>query len=278
VNRIRFTDGVARRGRLKDFKVPDIDINAGAHLPTTTTFPAVIWSNGKKRGMKRKNEVEERDVTAAKDAVERGQIAPADSPDFSPDVTSDQGLSINLEEDVEEIVRTDHRVLQRYPDYNNLQPWITPVDAGTRLLFSYFSDIIAPVMVVLDTGSNGYREIILPMALEDDVLRRAVRIVAAQHLGRSVPHVRDAVEASRGTVISHLRQQSLCATEDQVFNKFTWATLIVLLVGETVTGSPTCGFLINMLLCLAENSRTRNEGSDVARFLQTQTNMQVQNH
>ena len=39
-------------------------------------------------------------------------------------------------------------------------------------------------MVVLDTIPNGYRDIILPMALEDEVLRRAIGVVAAQHLGR----------------------------------------------------------------------------------------------
>ena len=111
------------------------------------------------------------------------------------------------------------------------------------------------------------------MAFEDEVLRRAVGVVAAQHLSRERPELKSAAEAGRTAVISRLRKDSLSSSADKVFNQFTWATLVVLLVGETVTGSADYGFLVNMLVCLSKNSKPKNENSDVANFLQAQANM-----
>lgn len=130
-------------------------------------------------------------------------------------------------------------------------------------------------MVVLDTVPNGYRSLILPMAFEDDVLRRAVGVVAAQHLSRGRPEMKTAAEAGRTAIISRLRKEALSSPADQVFNKYTWATLIVLLVGETVTGSADYRFLVQMLLCLSMNIKENaEEGDDEAtQFLKAQTNM-----
>lgn len=109
-------------------------------------------------------------------------------------------------------------------------------------------------MVVLDDNTNGYRSLVLPMALEDDSLRRAVGVVAAQHLSRQKPEIKDAAEAGRAAVISRLRSNSLKQSADTVFDEFTWVTLLVLLVGETVTGSPDFSFFVQMLLCLSTNN------------------------
>jgi hypothetical protein len=62
---------------------------------------------------------------------------------------------------------------------------------------------------------------------------------------------------------------------DKVFNKFTWATLIVLLVGETVTGSADYGFLIQMLLSLSMSKPGRDANPVLFNFLQAQTHMYV---
>lgn len=96
-------------------------------------------------------------------------------------------------------------------------------------------------MVILDKVSNGYREFILPMALQDEVLCRAVAVVATQHLSQGQPALELAAEKGRTAVISRLRRDASLAS--QVFNEFTWATLIVLLVGETVTITPTTASL-----------------------------------
>ena len=128
-------------------------------------------------------------------------------------------------------------------------------------------------MVVLDDDTNGYRSLILPMTFEDDILRRAVCVVAAQHLSRRWPELRDAAEAERAAVISCLRRDSLRQSADKVFSKFTWATLIVLLVGETVTGSTDYRFFVQMLLIVSMSNPGRDLDPVLSTFLQAQTNM-----
>lgn len=56
-------------------------------------------------------------------------------------------------------------------------------------------------MVVLDDDTNGYRSLVLPMAIEDEVLCRAVNVVAAQHLSRQRPKLQRAAEAERAAII-----------------------------------------------------------------------------
>lgn len=128
-------------------------------------------------------------------------------------------------------------------------------------------------MVVLDNHSNGYRSLVLPMALEDDLLRRAVSVVALQHLSRERPELELAADAGRAAVISRLHRDSLKQSADKVFNKFTWATLIVLLVGETVTGSAEFRFFMHMLRCLSSNGLSSHEDPALMAFLLDQSHM-----
>lgn len=130
-------------------------------------------------------------------------------------------------------------------------------------------------MVVLDNISNGYRDLILPMACEDEVLRRAIGVVAAQHLGQKRPDLQNVAETGRSAVISRLRRDALQAPPERVFNMYTWATLIVLLVGETVTGSGEYGYLLQMLLCLSRSrsNQPKDGASSVENFLVQQTHM-----
>lgn len=176
---------------------------------------------------------------------------------------------------------------------HRIVPWIAPIAPETRGLFYHckpqcfllildgvpgltlpaVSEAVAPVMVILDKVSNGYREFILPMALQDEVLCRAVAVVAAQHLSQGNPALEMAAEKGRTAVISRLRRDASLAS--QVFNEFTWATLIVLLVGETVTGNADYSFLVQMMLCLANNDGIRTKESPLTRFLRAQTHMLV---
>lgn len=273
LNRIRFAEGVARRGRLKGFKVPDLDTGRVTCLPSTTSFPKVRWPDERKKqtkpGRARKRQHIKHTTTSSHDIASNAHPARPDP----PLVSEERNVETDVEEDVEEIVRVEDNMSRLYSGYNELQPWIAPLNAKTRMLFSHFSEAIAPAMVIFDTTENGYRELFLPMALEDEVLRRAVAVVAAQHLSRERPELQEPAEVGRIAIISRLRKDSLSRTADQIFNKFTWATLIVLLVGETVTGSSDYRFLIQMLLCLSANSRVERQQLSVNRFLQTQTNM-----
>jgi hypothetical protein len=142
-------------------------------------------------------------------------------------ILSRQYLAETTEEGIEEIARAENDVLQQYSTYNMLQPWVAPLSAEARMLFSYLSEAVAPVMVVFDTASNGYREFFLSMAFEDEVLRRAVSIVVAQQFSSDRPEMQEATGADRAAIISRLRKDSLSVTVDQVFDKFIWVTLIV---------------------------------------------------
>jgi hypothetical protein len=295
VNRIRFTDSVARRGKLKDCKIPDVSSNGETRLPTTVTFSAVRWSAAEKKTVtKRTREAIKKATTQdvaehlthiyRDDTVEGIAALPlkvksehsyigTETTDLALQHSPAQDPSPDDEQDLEEVPRSSYINPHHSPTFSTIQPWLAPTDDATRMLFSYFSSAIAPVMVVLDTSSNGYRQLVLPMALENDILRRAVGVVATQHLSRMRPELQSVAEAGRSAIISRLRRDALSATPDMIFDKFTWATLIVLLVGETVTGSTDYKFLVQMLLCLSANSRTEDLNESAIRFLQTQTNM-----
>lgn len=283
VNRIRFTEAVARRGKLKDCKIPDVGGNGLICLPTTTNFPAVRWKSEKKqrteRAAKGKQQhvqsqtAELQDSSQCHDGLDGFSPGSLVATQTLPQVSAGLDESSEAHDDVEEIVQFDDGMLRQCPVYIGVQPWLAPLSSEARMLFSHFSEAIAPVMVIVDTASNGYREIILPMALEDEVLRRAVGVVAAQHLSRERPDIQHAAEAGRAAIISRLRNHAASATPEQVFNKFTWATLVVLLVGETVTGSADYTFLVQMLLCLSTNRRAECQRSPVTRFLQISTNL-----
>lgn len=108
-------------------------------------------------------------------------------------------------------------------------------------------------MVVLDNVSNGYRDVLLPLACEDELLRTAVGVVASQHLALYNPNYQSMADDGRAAIISRLRRESLQASPDRVFNLSTWATLIVLLVGETIKGSSEYSHLLQTLMCLIHN-------------------------
>lgn len=127
-------------------------------------------------------------------------------------------------------------------------------------------------MVVLDNISNGYREILLPLACHDELLQQSICAVAAQHLALRQPSFRRFAESGRAAIISRLRHDAFQEPTDRLFNASTWATLIVLLVGETVTASPEYAHLLQMLICMASNMPNMAMGS-VSRFLTQQTHM-----
>ncbi|CBF82186.1 hypothetical protein AN5279.2 [Aspergillus nidulans FGSC A4] len=155
---------------------------------------------------------------------------------------------------------------------STIAPWIPPLNPQTRMFLSHFADEVAPNMVVLDKISNGYREILLPLAFHDELLLQSVCAVAAQHLSLRHASFRRIAESSRAAIISRLRRDAFQEPTERLFSAFTWATLIVLLVGETITASPEYTHLLQMLFCMAGNTSTMAM-SPVNQFLTQQTHM-----
>ncbi|CAM1500404.1 Fc.00g095660.m01.CDS01 [Cosmosporella sp. VM-42] len=108
-------------------------------------------------------------------------------------------------------------------------------------------------MVVLDSMSNGYRDIILPLACQDEVLGRAVSVVAAFHLAQKAPDLRRTAEVGHHAIVEKLRRDSLQLAPAELFNPYTLATILVLLVGETITGGSNYVYLLEMLSCIIQS-------------------------
>ncbi|CAG1988200.1 unnamed protein product [Fusarium graminearum] len=132
-----------------------------------------------------------------------------------------------------------------------IHPSLNAVSSSqTRKMFSHFSDIIASHMVVLDSNSNGYRDVILPLACHDDNLAQAVSVVSAFHLGQKDPRLQHVAETGHQAIVQKLRRDSLQLSPEQLFNPYILATILVLLVGETITGADNYTYLLEMLNCL----------------------------
>lgn len=127
-----------------------------------------------------------------------------------------------------------------------------------------------------DVNSNGYRDLILPLAHEDPLVQRAVMVVSALHLGNQQKQLRQQAEMGRAAIFARLRQDVMRGSVEDVLSVSTWATLLILLVGETVTGSSDFVHLFNMLRSLMSLQNGHPLGSqDLSTFLDYQRRMYV---
>lgn len=131
-------------------------------------------------------------------------------------------------------------------------------------------------MVVFDTGFNGYRDVLLQLAYTDDLVQRAVCVCSAFHLGLRNPALYEIAEKGRSAIITALSNQMMSKQPGSanVFNMSTAATVLLLLVGETVTGSDEFSPLYKMLAALAQNNNTFEGATVTSRgFFQQQIKM-----
>ncbi|KAH8123488.1 hypothetical protein ACSS6W_007482 [Trichoderma asperelloides] len=186
-----------------------------------------------------------------------------------PDIpTSDTDSSTeSLEDDVEE-------VYSREMQLSRPQPAIQALSPQARQFFSYFSETIAPKMVVFDFSGNGYRNILLPLACEDELVGQAISVIAAFHLSQNAPHMRMAAEVGQQAILSKLFRDSLQLEPKRLFSLSTWATILVLLVGDTITGANNYVHLLEILSNLAKSSDSVESLSMTTReFIREQTRM-----
>jgi hypothetical protein len=131
-------------------------------------------------------------------------------------------------------------------------------------------------MVIYDWGSNGYRDIILPIAYEDETVGKAVCAVSAFHLGTSAQHMLATAEATQHAVLTKLLRDTMEHDPSRVFSLSTWAAIVVLLVGDTITGSTNYILLLQMLRHLVSSATANGSMPTNARmFLLQQTKMLV---
>ncbi|PYH83284.1 hypothetical protein BO82DRAFT_373338 [Aspergillus uvarum CBS 121591] len=295
LGRFRFGNGVATRGKLKGSPIPVLNVDpVSVYKQSVPIVSQIRWSHERKKRVRKSHaskSVSNAPVGAQGDTVEwvsvmslENCLLPRSTPADAITTTStstaiaiqktklaqDSATAVSPGEDVEN-VRADKVLLLTRRTDQPIQPWIAPLSSEIRGLFHYFANNIAPVMVLLDI-SNGYRDFILPMACQDEVLQRAVAVVAAQHVSLRQPALQAAAEADRSVIISRLLRASNVGSPDQVFNPATWATLLVLLVGETVTGSPEYKLLLQTLFTMAKNVKSLGH-THLHEFLLQQTDM-----
>ena len=131
-------------------------------------------------------------------------------------------------------------------------------------------------MVVFDNGFNGYRDVLLQLAYTDELVQRAVCVCSAFYLGLRNPALYEIAEKGRSAIITALSNQMMSKqpANAKVFNMSTVATVLLLLVGETVTGSDEFSPLYKMLAALAQSNDTFEGATVTSRgFFQQQINM-----
>ena len=131
-------------------------------------------------------------------------------------------------------------------------------------------------MVVFDNGFNGYRDVLLQLAYTDELVQRAVCVCSAFYLGLRNPALYEIAEKGRSAIITALSNQMMSKqpANANVFNMSTVATVLLLLVGETVTGSDEFSPLYKMLAALAQSNDTLEGATVTSRgFFQQQINM-----
>jgi hypothetical protein len=145
LGRIRFAEGVARRGRLKDCKIPVIDgLQEGStvlltHGPSQT----LTWPEDRKPAKrKRRGECQNVAIPWQKELAvlphtpvgdELGK--PAVGSSTSQTLVVQRGTWDEKDTIVEEIIRSD--IGQHARRRNDPHRWLPPVDSTARMLFSY---------------------------------------------------------------------------------------------------------------------------------------------
>lgn len=128
-------------------------------------------------------------------------------------------------------------------------------------------------MVVFDDESNGYRYNILPMAHSELAVQKAVCVASAFHLSIKQPRLRNPAEIIRAGLIRELSE----AAAVKPLSETIWATLVLLIVADLVTGHEDVSALYDLLTAfLNARGPLREPETPLERFLYFQTCMLVQ--
>lgn len=190
----------------------------------------------------------------------------------SPRETFESSSNDGNENDVIEITRTgDLGGTLARPEFSpitmNLPSLLSNPDPRIRLLFKHFSTHVSPVMLMYDDEANGYRRQILPLAHADPIVERAVCVAAAFHLSRQVPELRLPAESGRAAIVSKL-------SSEVDLSDSTWATLILLIVADLVTGHEHVLTLYKMLVAFLDaRGHTGEGGTPLQNFLYNQSKL-----
>ncbi|KAK5400828.1 hypothetical protein LTR06_011212 [Exophiala xenobiotica] len=148
------------------------------------------------------------------------------------------------------------------------------LDANCWELLDHFASHIAPIMVLLDSDLNGYRSVLLQFACEDDLVRCAIMTASLYHKSVHQPGLRSKADAYYMNIIQRLRRQAGDVHgHDGALKVSTWATVVLLLVVENVSGGTNMPQVFRMLRYVADSNVPQAHTSALSTFLKQQTNM-----
>lgn len=132
LGRIRFADGVARKGKLKGCKMPDQrgDEEALAALTANISYSQVRWDNEQKIGRLQKRALKQ---------PKKKKSAPQDETVSQPDNSPPRALTSQITAAIgAEKARKEERLMRMIRSTQSaIKPWLPPLASDVRMLFSY---------------------------------------------------------------------------------------------------------------------------------------------
>lgn len=129
-------------------------------------------------------------------------------------------------------------------------------------------------MVILDGANNGYRNLLLPFALQDSLAQDTVISVAEYHLAQSNPGLQCRAADGRRRILERLKRQA--SVEPPALTTSTWVALLVLLVGEVTIAGDHYPYLLRMMASLQAHGII-DGNTELTEFLHSQTALYVLN-
>ncbi|CZR38317.1 uncharacterized protein FPRO_06492 [Fusarium proliferatum ET1] len=235
--RYRFNDGIAARGKFVGKSLPIID---GVEANSVRTASASVSS------CKRQNDPFR---ASGYETVEQYPV--------EIDNTTEE------EHEIQDLVVSNHVPI-------SIDWGLDHVDPKSRFCLGYFSNNIAQLIAVINMGFNGYRDLVLPRAETDPLVRKAVLLVVEQHLSLQNGTAISLDPAAYGSLVRELIMRShQCAPQD---DDSALTALLLLHIREMISGSDNFRLIYGSLRVVV-NALAKNVGegtSDLRRFLQMQ--------
>ena len=139
---------------------------------------------------------------------------------------------------------------------------------------SVVSTYIAPIAVVIDGNINGYRDILLPLAYENSLVRKAIEVTSEYHQSEQNPDLRRQADFRYIEVVQCLRRRAEANNSScDLASMSVWATVVILLLVETLSGETNLPYLLKMLRYVAKANDSASQVSPLGSFLSEQTRM-----
>ncbi|KAF5001961.1 hypothetical protein FDECE_10763 [Fusarium decemcellulare] len=246
--RYRFNDGVASRGKL-----------ANKHIPDTLSYK------------KPSSPVDQTTEKEKEETIEpNGEIANEHAQHSSQDeaILAQQSpclLEAGCPTYDDEMVITDEKLW-----WVDLR--LDHIDGRSRFFLQYFSDHVAQITAVINLGFNGYRDLVLPYAELDSLIRKAIIVVAEQHLSLKTGHCDSPYSATYGSLLHDLVERSTQCPPVQ--DELAQTALLLLHIREMISGSDNFKLIYGSLRTLINNmvmgQSLESEHSALGRFVKIQ--------